>query len=84
MARQPQSDDQSREFEKQLLQTLQQISAQTRNVDLEAMSLRVRKEGADLALNSAGTAGTYGSLSGCFGTLGSFGSLSATDIDTTA
>ena len=79
-----QNEEQLREFEKQLLQTLQGINAQTKNVDAQAIALRMRREGPEVALNSAGTAGTYGSLTGCFGTLGSFGSLSAQDVDTSA
>ena len=69
------------ELNEQMLATLRLIRGTLNKIDIEAVELRPRPPGTTppgggVALDSIGTAGSFGTLGGCAGTFGTFGSAS--------
>jgi len=67
------------ELDEQMRAMLRLVSATVNKIDIEAVNLGRRAPGGPgggdvVAIDSFGTAGTFGSFSGCFGTAGTFGS----------
>ena len=56
------------------------MTKQIEQMDIQAIAAAAKKTQDGLAINSFGTAGTFGTMTSCFGTAGTFGCAAQDDV----